>query len=141
MLSRGGALFVGSVTLALAAIGNAAWAADLPLPDPEPLPPAPSDLPLPAVSGVNGKFAVFGGGLDSGGNDGEMIGGQGSLSVPISQRFGFQGDAFGFVAADDYVAGGAGHLFWRDPSIGLLGVYGGACAQRPPGFLFRQSRH
>jgi hypothetical protein len=111
--------------VAIACLCGAAGAADLPVPTSDPIPAAPADLPLPAVSALNGKFAVLGGGLDAGGNDGELFGAQGSISVPIGQRFGFQADGFGALASGDWVAGGAGHFFWRDPSIGLLGAYGG----------------
>ena len=58
---------------------------------------------------------------------------EGAVSVPIGPAFGLQIDA-GFVdAAIDGVSGAedfgftahgiGGHLFWRDPSIGLIGLY------------------
>jgi hypothetical protein len=74
----------------------------------------------PAVDGVNGKFSVEGGDTNE---DGSALG-LGSLSVPLTDRFGAQFDgALGFK--DDEVLGGAGlHLFMRDPQRYLLGGYG-----------------
>lgn len=111
--------------LGIVSLCGLSHAADLPIPMDDPLPPAAEELPLPAVSALNGKFAVLGGGFDVNGGNGELFGAQGAISVPISQRFGFQADGFGMWTSGDLVAGGAGHLFWRDPSVGLLGVYGG----------------
>ena len=121
--------------LGATALGSTSQAADLPLPTADPLPPAETDLPLPAVSGLNGKFAIIGGGVDAGaGNDGGTIGAQGSFSVPIGHRFGFQADGYGSIISGDFVGGGAGHLFWRDPSVGLVGAYGGGARNDLVGF-------
>jgi hypothetical protein len=78
--------------------------------------------PLPAVDGINAKIDGYRGGANH--TDG-FYGGTGSLSVPLTQQWGFQADG-GLVNDKQGVAsyGGAGHLFWRDPSIGLLGAYG-----------------
>jgi hypothetical protein len=48
----------------------------------------------------------------------------GSLSFPLAQQWGAQID--GAAASNRGIgsAGGGGHVFWRDPSIALLGVYG-----------------
>lgn len=80
---------------------------------------------LPAVEGFNGKLSGFGG--SSGGQ--AFYGGDGSLALPLGHVFGLQLD--GVVADLDSdaagsmtVFGAAGHLFWRDPSIGLVGLYG-----------------
>jgi hypothetical protein len=80
---------------------------------------------LPAVDGLNAKVAAFGGVADGNG----FYGGAGSVSVLLGLRFGLQID--GIVAGADLDVGGdatlagtAAHLFWRDPSIGLLGLYG-----------------
>jgi hypothetical protein len=77
--------------------------------------------PLPAVDGINAKIDGVGGG---GNHTNGFYGTSGSLSVPLAQQWGLQID--GGVGSDKGVGayGGAGHLFWRDPSIGLLGVYG-----------------
>lgn len=79
-----------------------------------------SSLKLPAVSGVNGKVSVGGGSFDS--FDAGFI--EGSLSFPLSHSTGLQFD--GLVGGGDgsTLSGGA-HLFWRDPSVGLVGLYGG----------------
>lgn len=76
---------------------------------------------LPAVSGINGKISVQGGGFDEEGF-GLLTG---SLSVPLGDPFGVQVDAMVGTRDGDFVGGGGGHLFWRNPAYGLLGVYGG----------------
>ncbi len=80
---------------------------------------APAPGSLPAVSGINGKIAAFGGEVEDEGLGGIM----GSVTVPIGERFGLQIDGMAGSANDSFY-GVAGHLFWRDPSIGLFGVYG-----------------
>ncbi len=77
---------------------------------------------LPAVSGLNSKAAILGGSFDG---DGGALADL-SVSLPIGHAFGFQGDGlFGYLGGDqEGVAGGAGHLFLRDPGIGLIGGYG-----------------
>ncbi|PCJ95166.1 MAG: hypothetical protein COA52_03990 [Hyphomicrobiales bacterium] len=77
-------------------------------------------ITLPAVSGLNGKIAIAGGSFEDEGF-GTVTG---SFSVPVGPRYGFQGDAILGVRDGDFVGGGAAHLFWRDPALGLLGVYG-----------------
>tara|TARA_R110002124_G_scaffold281740_1_gene456365 strand:- start:4380 stop:5240 length:861 start_codon:yes stop_codon:yes gene_type:complete len=75
---------------------------------------------LPAVSGINGKIAFEGGMFDE-----EEFGvAAGSLSLPIGTRFGFQIDGMAGMRDEEFVGGGGGHLFWRNPDYGLLGVYG-----------------
>jgi len=77
--------------------------------------------PMPAVDGINGKISGLGGGAN---HTNGFYGGTGSLSVPLAQQWGAQ---FDVGAGSDKGIGslaGAGHLFWRDPSIGLLGAYG-----------------
>ena len=74
----------------------------------------------PAVSTLNGKISAgFG---TSGPND--IYGGEGSIDLPLGGSWGAQGDAFLGGIHGFGVYGGAGHLFWRDPSLGLLGIYG-----------------
>jgi hypothetical protein len=77
--------------------------------------------PMPAVDGINAKIDGYGGGANH--SDG-FYGATGSLSVPLARQWGAQID--GRVQNADGIAayGVAGHLFWRDPSIGLVGVYG-----------------
>jgi hypothetical protein len=77
--------------------------------------------PLPAVDGINAKIDGYGGGANH--SEG-FYGATGSLSAPLAQQWGAQVD--GRVQNADGIAayGVAGHLFWRDPSIGLVGAYG-----------------
>jgi len=76
--------------------------------------------PAPAVDGFNARFEGFGGELAKK----SIWGGKGSWSVPLANSFGLQVDAsFGKYDNRAYQVG-AGHLFWRDPAIGLLGLYG-----------------
>ncbi|MEP0519978.1 MAG: hypothetical protein ABJO09_01400 [Hyphomicrobiales bacterium] len=75
---------------------------------------------LPAVSGINGKIAAEGGSFDEEGF-GVLTG---SISIPLGVRYGFQGDALAGVRDGEFVGGVGGHLFWRDPSYALLGVFG-----------------
>jgi hypothetical protein len=127
-------LLSSSFLLASLSLGGSAFAADLPLPQEMDPSPPPTTLDLPAVSAPNGKASLFGGGLDSDAGDGELAGGMGSFSIPIGERFGLQGDAFAESASGELVAGGAAHLFWRDPSVGLLGAYGGGAVNELANF-------
>lgn len=80
--------------------------------------PAAAD---PAVSKTNGSIFVRGGAYDEIGNDshgeGELLG---KVTFPIGQSFG--GQAEGVVGTDEFYGLG-GHLFWRDPSWLMAGVY------------------
>ena len=119
-------------TTALASFG-ALWvvipgkAADLPTKAPVLAPGLSSG---PAVSGVNFKIDGFGGWADGTGGIPErdhsagIGGGEASLTVPLGERFGFQVDGLGGSWGGDAFWGAGGHAFWRDPSVGLLGVTG-----------------
>ncbi len=74
-----------------------------------------------AVSEVNGKVDYAGGNMNSA--EGHNFGG--SITLPVSRQFGFQADALYSHISDLNFYGGAGHLFWRDPNTGLLGLTGG----------------
>jgi hypothetical protein len=76
--------------------------------------------PMPAVDGINAKIDGYGGANHTNG----FYGTTGSLAVPLAQQWGAQID--GRVENADGIGayGVAGHLFWRDPSIGLVGAYG-----------------
>jgi hypothetical protein len=77
--------------------------------------------PLPAVDGINAKIDGYGGGAN---HSNGFYGTSGSLAFPLAHQWGAQIDG-GIASGDGTSAfGGAGHLFWRDPSIGLLGAYG-----------------
>ncbi len=82
----------------------------------------------PAVSGTNGKLSVIGGGVsdpDSVDEDSGLAGLEGSLTLPLGTTLGVQIDgALASIDGDGFGQTGA-HVFWRDPSKGLLGLYGG----------------
>jgi hypothetical protein len=75
---------------------------------------------LPAVDGVNWKVDGFGGSLA----DRSIGAGRGSLTVPFGAQFGLQVD--GVLGSFDsrFFDGLAGHFFWRDPRLGMIGLYG-----------------
>jgi hypothetical protein len=82
----------------------------------------------PAVSGPNFKFDAFGGWADASSPiddyDEDLYGIAGSFTTPITHSFGLQIDGMVGAFGGDPFYGVAGHAFWRDPSIGLLGAYG-----------------
>jgi hypothetical protein len=49
----------------------------------------------------------------------------GSLTLPLTRNFGAQVDALYSRIADESFYSGAGHFFFRNPDLGLLGVTGG----------------
>jgi len=81
---------------------------------------------LAAVSEINGKLEFGGGfgGMDGFGSTNPVYGG-GSITMPLGNAFGLQGD----FAVDNQLGqteiGGAAHLFTRDPNRYLLGAMGG----------------
>lgn len=110
-----------------------AHAADMPAYEPAPVAVVPA-ADLPAVSGINGKIDLFGGYTwsdlgdeddDDDDSDSEFWGGTGSFSVPLGPLFGFQADGLLASSDGDAVWGVGGHLFWREPTKGLLGLYAG----------------
>ncbi len=83
----------------------------------------------PAVSDINLKVSGFGGSLNAGDGAGGLGGIAGSLTLPAGHAFGLQFDgAYARIHGDDFYDAGA-HLFWRDPSVGLFGIYGGYAHQ------------
>ncbi|HWN51384.1 MAG TPA: hypothetical protein VNO18_16470 [Xanthobacteraceae bacterium] len=80
--------------------------------------------PLPgcaqAVDGLNGKIGGYGGTF----NDKTLYEGQGSLAVPLGCQYGFQVDGSGGSFDNNSIFSVGGHLFWRNPNMGLLGLYG-----------------
>ncbi len=80
-------------------------------------PPAPAQLY--AVDGLNAKVDAFGGTMANR----SVAGVRGAITAPLSGPYGFQID-LGAGSLDDRAFGNiAGHLFWRDPSRALLGLY------------------
>ena len=74
---------------------------------------------LPAVSALNGKIEGFGGATE---NDG--FGGiAGSVVIPLAHSYGLQIDGLASSYEGDGLFGVGAHLFWRDPSRALFGVY------------------
>jgi hypothetical protein len=81
------------------------------------------------VSDVNVKISGFGGSLNAGTGGSGLGGIAGSLTLPFGHPFGLQLDgAYARVHGDDFYDAGA-HLFWRDPGVGLFGIYGGYAHQ------------
>src|SRR5262245_42971857 len=80
------------------------------------LPPA-----MPAVDGFNAKIDGYGGGAN---HISSLYGGSGSLAFPVAQQWGVQLDGGVGSFNSSGTSFGAGHAFWRDPSIGLVGAYG-----------------
>lgn len=108
----------------LGSVGACAWqvaaasAADLMSPEPI----VNQDVTLPAVSAVNGKWEFDGAYVSA---TGAGVRGAGSISVPVGDRFGIQGDASLQLATSGVNFGGALHAFTRDPSSYLAGVTAG----------------
>ena len=71
----------------------------------------------PAVSQTNATVITKGGVVD----DDEFFGVGGKAAFPLGESLGAQIDAAG--GTDEYYGIG-GHLFWRDPSAGMLGILG-----------------
>lgn len=118
-MSRKGLLLSTASALALIFATQSARAADVVRPPIVIAPPA-KPLTLPAVSQFNAKIAAFGGNVDNV----SAWGLAGAISVPLGQRFGLQVDTLAGAGGGANFWGAGGHLFWRDPSKGLLGAYG-----------------
>jgi hypothetical protein len=89
----------------------------------------PSAADEPAVSGMNAKIAAIGGVADMDDVSSEEIGLlTGSVSVPLGHAYGLQIDGLAGDHGGDFVGGVGGHLFWRDPTVGLLGLTGAYAA-------------
>ena len=74
----------------------------------------------PAVTQPNGKISVEGGAYD----DGSAGLALGSFTMPLGYAFGLQADGAVGTIDDETMGGGGLHLFTRDPSSYLLGLYG-----------------
>jgi hypothetical protein len=75
----------------------------------------------PAVDSVNGKISGGYGVLGSN----AVYFGTASLDVPLGGSFGFQADGLAGGIRTVGLYGGGAHLFWRDPSRALFGIYAG----------------
>lgn len=79
----------------------------------------------PAVNPTNVKITAAGISTES--DDGWFFGG--ALTAPIGERWGFQGEVGASENASDTSYGLAGHIFTRDPSSYLLGVFAAYAAE------------
>lgn len=76
---------------------------------------------LPAVSQLNGKFSLESGAVGIQGRSSALGIAQGSIAAPLGHSFGVQVDGLAATAYNSFGGGGAAHLFWRNPAIGLAG--------------------
>jgi hypothetical protein len=79
----------------------------------------------PAVSDLNAKLSGLGGTSVSYGESDAVGGVAGSVSMPLTYSLGLQFDAGYARVGDGNFGSGGAHLFWRDPAVGLFGVYAG----------------
>jgi hypothetical protein len=79
----------------------------------------PAVIALPAVDGINWKFDGFGGSLADHG----LYAGRGAVTIPLGSGWGVQIDGAAGSFDDRFFGAVAGHLFTRDPSRGLIGLY------------------
>ncbi len=84
----------------------------------------PQNFSSCAVSGLSGKLEGAGGIIKDRGIDDGRFFGTGSLSIPLGCEFGFQIDGAAGELGSASTRSIAGHLFTRDPSSYLLGIYG-----------------
>lgn len=85
--------------------------------------PAKSQDALPAVDGLSGKLRLSGATADGDNSAGV----EGAITFPLAHRFGMQLDlGAGRLETpyDGYTAyqGAGAHVFWRDPSKGMIGI-------------------
>lgn len=74
---------------------------------------------LPAVDGFNSKIDGLGGSE----HNKAIYGSRGSFSVPLGLQYGAQFDGAAGSFDGRFFGNVGGHLFWRNPAQGLLGVY------------------
>jgi hypothetical protein len=82
---------------------------------------APAVDSLPAVSQINGKISLEAGATGAQGQSSAVGIAQGSLAAPLGHSFGVQIDGLAATSYGSFGGGGAAHLFWRNPQIGLFG--------------------
>ncbi len=98
---------LGGVAISAPALGADNWS-------------VPTIQNLPAVDGINIKADGYAGKIVRQ----HFHGGRASITVPFGERFGGQADfQVGRLGGDPFMSW-AGHLFWRDPKVGLIGFYG-----------------
>ncbi|GIL02995.1 MAG: hypothetical protein BroJett030_28940 [Alphaproteobacteria bacterium] len=102
--------------------GRPAAAAD-PDFDPKLIDPTPIAQQMPAVDGINFKASLVSGVV--GGYANHMLVTSVATPMPYLNQFGAQLDLGIGNYRSDYTSAAAGlHLFWRDPAVGLIGIYG-----------------
>jgi hypothetical protein len=74
---------------------------------------------LPAIDGINYRASVFGGELWKRGQGGVDA----SVAIPLAHSYGFQLDGLASSWQDRFYGEAHAHWFWRDPAIGMLGLY------------------
>jgi hypothetical protein len=74
---------------------------------------------LPAVDGFNGKVEAWVGSI----NRASLYGYRGAFSVPLATQWGLQVDTSAGALQGRAFGSVAPHLFWRDPTRGLVGLY------------------
>lgn len=85
--------------------------------------PTPVVEQQPAVDGINFKLSAVGGSV--GGYTNHMFIASVATPMPFADAFGMQLDLGIGKFDNEYTSAAAGlHLFWRDPSVGLVGIYG-----------------
>ena len=95
---------------------NSARAADISV---APYYKAPVLPVLPAVDGINGKVEAWAGSI----NRSSLYGYRGAFSVPLAMQWGLQVDTSAGALQGRAFGSVAPHLFWRDPTRGLIGLY------------------
>jgi hypothetical protein len=81
--------------------------------------PPPAIGPLPAVDGINYRASVFGGEFWKRGQGGVDA----TMAIPLAHNYGFQVDGLASSWQDRFYGEVHGHWFWRDPAVGMLGLY------------------
>jgi len=82
---------------------------------------------LKAVSELNSDIAIAGGDRDGS----KTFFAEGAVTFPLGDSFGMRIDGTAGVSNGSFLGGAAGHLFWRDPTKGLLGIAGGYTTAKP----------
>lgn len=115
---------LGSAIAATALMAVPSLAADIANPDGiNMIDPTPVAEQKPAVDGVNFKLSVVSGAI--GGNANHMFIASVATPMPFISSFGAQLDLGIGSYRESYTSAAAGlHLFYRDPDVGLLGIYG-----------------
>ncbi|MCB1422804.1 MAG: hypothetical protein KDJ69_10125 [Nitratireductor sp.] len=114
----------GSAMAVAAALASPVSAADLAGSDGiNMIDPTPVAEQKPAVDGINFKFSAVSGAI--GGNSNHMFIASVATPMPFAPSFGAQLDLGIGLYRESYTSAAAGlHLFYRNPDVGLLGIYG-----------------